>query len=256
LNSSNLYVADRANDRIQVFGALLTSTSDFDRDGIEDFLDLDVDNDGILNSDEMFAAGSAASIALAREEEDANDPDGDGIPNEFDLDSDGDGIPDAVEAGGEDENGDGLIDGFEDADQDGYADKLMDAPLPVPDTDEDGIPDFLDGDSDNDGVSDVREAGGVDDDGDGQLDDSLDEDGDGLADIVQTSAGGEPLPLEDRDGDGVADFQDSDQGTGGGSCSIAPAGSAKSFPIYLLLPLLIVLRKIWRRSNSDTRGRV
>ncbi|GIR72766.1 MAG: hypothetical protein CM15mP75_2780 [Flammeovirgaceae bacterium] len=119
--------------------------------------DIDLDNDGIPNSEEGYG-----------------DSDGDGIPNYLDLDSDNDGIPDVVEGGDGDldTNGDGMIDendeGFEDLDEDGMADDSEDTPQP--DTDGDGIPDFLDIDSDNDGIFDVVEGG----DGD------LDTNGEGL----------------------------------------------------------------------------
>lgn len=219
---------------------------DVDQDGVRNFSDIDADNDGIPNADEVFDAVIGESTTLAQQNEGLNNPDGDGIPNELDLDSDGDGIPDVIEAGGEDENGDGLVDDFTDEDQDGLADRLKAEPLKVPDTDEDVIPDFLDGDSDDDGATDVREAGGEDDDGDGMLDDSLDGDGDGLADSVE-DATGDPLPLFDIDGDGVPDFQDSTQSTGGGGCSVASVGSTSSLPLYLLLPVFVVIRRLLKR---------
>ena len=119
--------------------------------------DIDLDNDGIPNSEEGYG-----------------DTDGDGIPNYLDLDSDNDGIPDVIEGGDGDldTNGDGMIDendvGFEDLDEDGMADDSEETPQP--DTDGDGTPDFLDIDSDNDGIFDVVEGG----DGD------LDTNGDGV----------------------------------------------------------------------------
>ena len=84
-----------------------------------------------------------------------NDPDGDGIANHLDLDSDNDGIPDNVEAqapasylapSGIDGNADGL-------------DDVYGSGLTPVDTDGDGIADFLDKDSDNDGISDEYESG-------------------------------------------------------------------------------------------------
>jgi len=86
------------------------------------------------------------------------DTDGDSIPNSLDLDSDNDGIPDNVEAqptdnyvspSGSDTDGDGLDDAY-DTDNGGTA-------MPLPDTDGDSSPDFLDRDSDNDGYSDCEE---------------------------------------------------------------------------------------------------
>ncbi|GIR72765.1 MAG: hypothetical protein CM15mP75_2770 [Flammeovirgaceae bacterium] len=81
------------------------------------------------------------------ENTDVPDSDGDGNPDYLDIDSDNDGIFDVVEGGDGDldTNGDGVIDsndtGFEDLDGDGMDD---DSELTsVPDTDNDGKPDYL-----------------------------------------------------------------------------------------------------------------
>ncbi|TND03509.1 MAG: hypothetical protein FD123_3930 [Bacteroidetes bacterium] len=177
-------------------------TCDHDGDGIPDNIDVDDDNDGILDTIE----GSA-------------DTDGDGIPDYFDLDSDNDGITDVIEAGGTDADGDGIIDGFTDLDGDGLSDNVDPSqggtPLPVPDTDGDGIPDYLDLDSDNDGITDVIEAGGTDANGDGIIDGFTDADNDGLSDNVDPTQGGTPLPTPDSDGDGIADYLDLDSDNDG-----------------------------------------
>ena len=55
------------------------------------------------------------------------------------------------------------------------------------DTEGDGIHDFNDADSDNDGIPDLVEAGGVDIDGNGIVDDATDSDGDGLVDMYDTT---------------------------------------------------------------------
>jgi len=164
---------------------------DYDNDGIANVDDLDDDNDGIPDAIEGFG-----------------DADGDGIPNNLDLDSDNDGIQDILEAGGADANGDGRIDivgtDFDaaDADDDGIMD-IIDSgngvgdtlsnltngsiytnfPTNAIDTDGDSIPDYLDIDSDNDGIVDLIEAGGVDTDGDGRIDTLVDTDSDGWTDI-------------------------------------------------------------------------
>ena len=108
------------------------------------------------------------------------DYDGDGTPDYLDIDSDNDGIFD-VEEGGDgdlDTNNDGVIDskdeGFTDVDGDGMDDDAE--PTDVPDTDGDGNPDYLDIDSDNDGIFDVVEGG----DGD------LDTNNDGVIDSITT----------------------------------------------------------------------
>ena len=87
------------------------------------------------------------------------DHDGDGVPNRLDLDSDNDGIPDNIEAQttlgytapSSDNNNNGLADNYE------FGATLGLTPV---DTDGDGTPDYLDADSDNDGIADFRETGG------------------------------------------------------------------------------------------------
>ena len=130
------------------------------------------------------------------------DTDGDGIANSLDLDSDNDGITDNVEAqttvdyiapsgiGGTaafvDTNMDGLDDNYD-------AGVIAGGPhtgvgLTPVDTDSsladaDGIVDYLDTDSDNDGIDDAVEAGH----GEtlASIDASADTDGDGLLDVVE-----------------------------------------------------------------------
>jgi hypothetical protein len=180
--------------------------ADGDEDGVADALDLDLDNDGVPNA----ADGS-------------DDTDGDGLPNLADLDSDGDGVTDLVEAGGTDAGGDGLADSFVDANHNGLSDQFETAfgghALPLPDTDGDGIDNHRDLDSDGDGISDVRESGGTDANGDGRAD-GTDADHDGLADGVDGgTAGGKPLGRPDSDGDGTVDSLDLDSDNDGVSDS-------------------------------------
>lgn len=138
------------------------------------------------------------------------DTDGDGIYNHLDLDSDGDGIPDNIEAqsttgyispSNSDSNGNGLDDAYE---SEGFT---------VPDTDGDNIPDFMDIDSDDDGVNDDSETwfvlSGTDSDGDG-LDDSTD-DSNGYAD----PGGNIDNPLNTSGGSNVMPDWDNDANTGG-----------------------------------------
>ncbi|WKX76578.1 hypothetical protein [Zobellia laminariae] len=102
------------------------------------------------------------------------DSDNDGIEDHLDIDSDNDGIPDNVEAqltssytprGVDDTDVDGLGDAYEGTGNEG---------LTVIDTDLDGIPDYLDLDSDGDGFTDRVEAGFT------LASNNLDSDGDGL----------------------------------------------------------------------------
>ncbi len=153
-------------------------TGDTDGDGVDDKCDLDSDNDGIIDSEEGTA-----------------DDDGDGIKNYLDLDSDNDGIPDAIEAnggvaptnyssstgriGGSDSDGDGIMNAVDD----GSTSKLINY-----DTDGDGHKDYVDLDSDNDGIVDLIEVGGADSDGDGHIDSYSDSNTDGYHDAYATSA--------------------------------------------------------------------
>ena len=106
-------------------------------DGIGDIIDLDDDNDGIPDL----------------EETPGNDPNGD---------EDGDGIPNWEDPIDDGDAGDGSPTDYTDTNNDGIPD--------VFDQDGDGVPNHLDIDADNDGIVDVIEAGGTDDNGDGQVD--------------------------------------------------------------------------------------
>ncbi|MFV8334427.1 Ig-like domain-containing protein, partial [Flavobacterium sp. GSP14] len=86
------------------------------------------------------------------------DNDGDGIPNGFDLDSDNDGIFDLKESGSNpnlDLDNNGIIDGS--VQSNGLPTALGGTPTTPLNTDGDGIANYLDLDSDNDGCSDSNE---------------------------------------------------------------------------------------------------
>ncbi|NDP27903.1 MAG: choice-of-anchor D domain-containing protein [Flavobacterium sp.] len=90
------------------------------------------------------------------------DLDNDGIADVFDLDADNDGIEDVIEAGlGNMSNGKGKIDVvWADANGNGLHDSAEPAAsLPALDSDGDGIPNYIDLDSDNDSLFDVDESG-------------------------------------------------------------------------------------------------
>ncbi|MDF4204973.1 gliding motility-associated C-terminal domain-containing protein [Maribacter sp. SA7] len=202
------------------------NSGDFDGDGLINAYDLDSDNDGILDTVEAqtttgFSAPGAidplTGIPAVGADTDGIDPidtDGDGNPDYLDLDADNDGITDTLEAGSEDADGDGAVDGFVDADGNGVADSVDTTPLPDEDSDNDGILDRLDLDSDNDGITDTTEAGGMDGDGDGIIDTFMtDTDNDGLADSVDPvgpATPGTPIPNPDTDNDGLDDRIDLD----------------------------------------------
>ena len=98
--------------------------------------------------------------------------------------------------------------GFVDGNGDGVNDNF--------DVDQDGVVNQADLDSDNDGVPDLMEAGGVDTNGDGRVDGAFaDSDGDGLHDTYDASTGGDALPNRDLDGDGVPNSKDIDSDNDG-----------------------------------------
>lgn len=132
-----------------------SGTTDSDGDGVPDHIDLDADNDGVLNTLE-----DANLDGDNNPETNPTDTDGDGIPNYLDIDSDGDGLLDNYEAqnfnkfqlpSGEDTDGNGLDDVYET--DPGAGNGIV----PI-DTDGDGIPDYVDLDSDNDGILDQNES--------------------------------------------------------------------------------------------------
>ncbi len=164
---------------------------DTNLDGVNDNFDFgaDSDNDGIPNFYDTDFPGFADTNGDGVN--DNADIDKDGIPNQYDLDSDNDGIPDVVESYGVDTNGDGIIDNYTDTDNDGFS-QNVDANntgvlgsgngLGNMDFDFDGIPNYLDTDSDNDGIPDVIEAGGTDANNKGLLDTFADANSDGISD--------------------------------------------------------------------------
>lgn len=161
----------------------IEGVDDPDQDGRGNFADVDDDGDGIYDSDEL---GPNPSVAV--------DSDGDGVGDFHDLDSDGDGIGDAFETAA-DFDRDGSAN-FRDLDSDGdcRADRVEYGGPPPRDSDLDRRYDFLDRDSDNDGVSDRNEDRNCD--GRHDLDESdatkADTDGDGIDDLIETEAGSNP----------------------------------------------------------------
>lgn len=105
------------------------------------------------------------------------DTDGDGIPDKFDLDSDNDGIFDAVEAGHGQAHTNGVVNGTVGTDgipdfvqtTSGSNSNIVDYTLADSENAPDGIPDFLELDSDGDLCNDVVEAGFTDTDNNGLL---------------------------------------------------------------------------------------
>ena len=214
---------------------------DFDGDGIPNYLDLDSDNDGIpdiieslgtdvnnngkidgfadLNGDGI-ADNFVLATALLKTGPDVSPVDGradnypnknkdqDFRPNAYDLDSDGDGIVDVIEAGFPDANFNGIVDGA--IGTNGWATVISSQPsLNLRFTDGDIYPDYLDIDSDDDGIPDNIEgmstAGYI-------LPGITDTDGDGLVNTYDNVVGfgGSGIFVYDHDGDGTPDYRDLD----------------------------------------------
>jgi hypothetical protein len=176
-----------------------------------------------------------------------NDNDKDGIPDAIDVDDDNDGIPDRFEFAqsdngyaepatdpSADDDGDGTPN-YKDADYTNCNSLNANGICNRYDKDGDGIPNHFDLDSDNDGLQDVIEAGGHDDNGDGRVDctSGCDADNDGLlspVDLTSTTdayatvhsklsngsvEGTTSGRMLDTDSDGVPDFLDIDSDNDG-----------------------------------------
>jgi len=158
-------------------GEIKETPIDSDKDGIPDCYDIDSDNDGIKDVYER-----------------AIDSDLDLIPNYLDTDSDGDGIDDCIEKNGTD---------FKDTDLDGYPDcfSAPDYSTPPADTDGDKSFDFLDLDSDGDGLGDIEEVVCPNSMKDGRV--WSDVDGDGFSDLAEKAVGSSICDSEE----GVTDVE-------------------------------------------------
>lgn len=165
--------------------------------------DPDADDDGLPDTTETNA-----------------DADFDGLANLFDLDSDNDTIADVVEAGLVDADGNFLVDDV--ASQEGTVTN-------PPDSDGDGIPDYLDTESFNalnDGTAyDINTTGNG----------AFDTNGDGR--LSSADAGGGV----DADGDGIDDLVDADPGQVGGGGNLVPVAEGQSLSMDQDTDLAIVL---------------
>ncbi|MDB5250383.1 MAG: hypothetical protein JWQ40_4777 [Segetibacter sp.] len=215
---------------------------DFDSDGRENTKDLDSDNDGIpdiveaggsdSNNDGSINAfgdtngngfndANETSGALIITGPDANDDgradsypnkntDQMGYPNPYDLDSDGDGIVDAIEAGftGLVTISNGIVTGTS---VNGWATSVQyQTTLVLSNTDGSGAANYLDIDSDDDGISDNIEGQSTNT---YQVPAGTDTDNNGLADVYGTTSGtfgAAGITPYDHDSDGIPDYLDTD----------------------------------------------
>ena len=216
-------------------------------------IDIDSDNDGIIDVMEDLNLDGDDDPAT-----DATNSDGDIYPDYLDIDSDNDGIPDNVEAQNTtgyippslvDANNNGLDDAYESGTSLGLVPENTDGTdLPDfvdSDSDNDNIPDYIEGnDYDSDGNPDVvligsdKDNDGLDDsfegteqididvndeidspindlpntDGNDDLDyRDIDDDGDGIDTINEDTDGDDDYLNDDFDNDGTPDYLDPDQ---------------------------------------------
>lgn len=226
--AGNLIASDSTtSDTVEVTNVSVTDLGDYTFTVFDDFGDglgrtsaasytIEIDGVEVLNSgaNPNFGTSVTETFSVAQTQT-TLDTDGDGIADHLDLDSDNDGITDNVEAQtsagyiaptGVDTDGDGLDDAYEGT-----------GLTPV-DTDGDGTADYLDTDSDNDGIADVDEAGhGI---SQAAIDASADTDGDGIMDVVDDVVG---YDANDADVDGSGNFtladSDSDAGADGSTAT-------------------------------------
>ena len=210
-----------------------SNPADTDGDGLADVWDLDTDNDGINDvreaghadpdSEGIVGTGTpfvnadgqitVTQLGVLISSSELPNTDMDLRPDYADLDSDNDGINDVEEGGNEDPDDDGIVGtGIPSVNADGQPlgsdNTALSGSLP-PETDGDLIPDYLDLDSDNDGINDVTEALLSDPDNDGTV---------GLGSPV-TNADGQPAGATsqpaDTDTDDVRDYLDLDSDNDG-----------------------------------------
>ncbi|WP_340076728.1 gliding motility-associated C-terminal domain-containing protein [Leptobacterium sp. I13] len=184
-------------------------------DDPDDLTDNDSDGDGnpddptVTQIDAITIDSDGDGIVDALEG--SGDTDGDGIPDFMDIDSDNDGIPDNVEAqttegyippSGIDSDSDGL--------DDAYDNPLNEGLIPI-NTDNTDLPDYLDDDTDNDGVPDAIE--GNDFNHDGIADNifsGIDTDNDGLDDAFEGNDINDGPDVNDEINDPANDLPDTD----------------------------------------------
>ena len=169
-------VTDSSGDSNSDWSYTIKIFVDVDLDGVPDDLEQAIESNHLTADSDGDGISDFVEIQIALTDWANNkDSDGDGIPLWWDLDSDGDSIPDAIEYISENDEPnltneerralnnidlDALMN-FLDSDSDGNtladaAEVGMNPTAPI-DSDQDGRPDFMDTDDDNDGLLDLNE---------------------------------------------------------------------------------------------------
>ncbi len=190
--------AEEQNSNLSLSSNTLTSNGESLNTNLNTIIALDIDGDGVQNDQDFDADNDGLPNAI----EGNDDSDADGVANYLDGDSDNDGLADIIEVGGEDVDGDFQLDDFIDLDNNGQSDNVQALALALIDTDSDRVPNYLDIDSDNDGFSDLVENAGIDADNNGQIDNFIDNDNNGIDDSHQAF----PLTVVDANNNAIADY--------------------------------------------------
>ncbi len=231
--------------------------NDQDGDTIPDTADADVDGDGSIDVGltdvspvDGIVDGQEGFVALVQPFF-VMDFDNDGLVNFLDLDSDSDSLADVIEAGFTDSDENALLDA---------GDTAIDDVNNLTNTDADAQPNYLDVISDG-SSNDILtgsfsgEAGTLDANSDGTLDDLTDDDSDGIANVVDNLNGfGRQSSTADSDGDGVPDNLDIRVGTSPDVTTPSQGVGSFSAPWLMLLGLMTLVGAFYTRRQYQVRS--